>query len=244
MVRAVLLDLDDTVFDHRHSSRSALQAVYRRHASLAGVSFERFEQEHSRILEEFHQDVLFGRIDLDEARVERFRRLFEVAGVSADAGLSRAAAAMYRREYQAARRAIAGASRLLQALRLRARVGIVSNNLLLEQQEKLQYCELAPHVDELIVSEQAGSVKPDPAIFHIALERLGAAPSEAVMVGDSWAADVAGARRAGIRAIWFNPDARPRPEPAPEVAELRALEPLEHVLAVIFSEGDAGADRR
>jgi YjjG family noncanonical pyrimidine nucleotidase len=244
MVLAVLLDLDDTVFDHRHSSRSALKAVHSRHACLAGVPFDDFEQAHSRILEEFHREVLFGRIALDDARVERFRRLFGVAGVEADAALAGAAAAMYRREYQASWRAIKGAAALLAALRRRARVGIVSNNLMDEQQDKLRYCELAPHVDAVVVSEHVGAIKPDPAIFHVALERLGATASEAVMVGDSWSADVVGARRAGIRAIWFNPEGRPRPEPAPEVAELRALEPLDPVLDVIFGEVETRADRR
>ena len=244
MVRAVLLDLDDTVFDHRHSSRSALQAVYHRHAAAAGMPFEQFAREHGRILEEFHQEVLFGRIGLDDARVERFRRLLEVAGVAAAIGVARAAAAMYREEYQAARRAVGGAAALLEAVRRRARVGIVSNNLLAEQREKLIFCELAPHVDELIVSEETGTVKPDPAIFQVALDRLGATAAEAVMVGDSWAADVVGARRAGIRAIWFNPEGQPRPEPAEDVVELRALEPVHEVLGVIFSEVDSGADRR
>lgn len=244
MIRAVLLDLDDTVFDHRHSSRAALQAVHGRHACLAGVSFEALERAHSDILEEFHQDVLFGRVALDDARVERFRRLFGVAGVDADRARAQAAAAMYREEYQAARRAVRGAAALLEALRWRARVGIVSNNLFDEQEAKLRYCELAAHVDALVVSEHAGVMKPDPAIFRLALDRLGATPAEAVMIGDSWAADVVGARRAGIRAIWFNPEARPRPEAAPDVAELRALEPLDGVLDVIFGQVDTRADRR
>lgn len=244
MVRAVLLDLDDTVFDHRHSSRAALQAVHGRHACFAGISFEALEQAHSRILEEFHRDVLFGRIALDDARVERFRRLFGLAGIDADTALATSAATTYREEYQAARRAVRGAATLLAALRTRARVGIVSNNLLDEQQEKLRYCELAGHVDELIVSEHAGVMKPDPAIFQFALDRLRATASESVMIGDSWAADVVGARRAGIRAIWFNPVGHPRPEQAPEVAELRALEPLGDVLDVIFTEVETRADRR
>ena len=46
--------------------------------------------------------------------------------------------------------------------------------------------------------------KPDPRIFAIALERLGCAAADAVMIGDSWPADIEGARAAGVRAIWFN----------------------------------------
>src|SRR5512144_1517474 len=117
MVRSVLLDLDDTVFDHRHSSRSALQALHVRHACFAALPFEVLEAAHARILEDFHQEVRSGRIALDEARVERFRRLFAVAGVEADTPLAQAAAAMYRAEYQAARRAVAGAAALLGAIR-------------------------------------------------------------------------------------------------------------------------------
>ena len=50
-----------------------------------------------------------------------------------------------------------------------------------------------------------GLVKPDPRIFHLALGRLGIAPEQAVMVGDSPSADVAGARAAGARAALLDP---------------------------------------
>ena len=81
----------------------------------------------------------------------------------------------------------------------RALVGIVTNNLLEEQQDKLRQCALDGYVDELVVSEKAGMSKPDPRIFEIALDRLGCHRDEAAMVGDSWPADVAGA----IAATWL-----------------------------------------
>jgi putative hydrolase of the HAD superfamily len=55
-----------------------------------------------------------------------------------------------------------------------------------------------------------------------------------MMVGDSWAADIEGARAAGIRSIWFNPSGRPMPEPRADVVELRSLEPVEHAVEVIL----------
>ena len=64
------------------------------------------------------------------------------------------------------------------------------------------------------------------------------AASEVVMVGDSWAADVIGARAAGIKAIWFNPERLPSPEPGAGVAELYSLEPVDQALATIFAELD------
>src|SRR5437763_5692416 len=206
---AVLFDLDDTLFDHHRSARAALAEVHRRHA--AATDFERFEQHHIRFLEEMHIEVLAGRVEMNEARRERFRRVFRALGVALPESEVDRVAAAYRSGYMAARRAMDGAAELLAAVRPHARIGIVSNNLLEEQRDKLEYCALARFVDALVVSEEAGAMKPDPAIFHLALARLGADAAHAVMVGDSWGADVAGARAAGIRAIWFNPLGRPIP---------------------------------
>ena len=240
MIRAVLFDLDDTLFDHRGCARSALQGLHAANPCFVSTAFEEFERWHGRLLDELHQQVLAGRLGLDDARRERFRRLFEAAGVSPDEELVAAAASAYRESYLAARRAIAGAAGLLPLVRRRARVGIVSNNLLEEQQEKLRHCGLDPHVDVLVVSEETGMSKPDPRIFHIALDRLGCAPEHAVMIGDSWSADVAGARAAGIRAIWFNPLGAEPPDADASVEQLRALEPYEPVLQTIFGNTHGG----
>jgi FMN phosphatase YigB (HAD superfamily) len=54
------------------------------------------------------------------------------------------------------------------------------------------------------------------------------------MIGDSWANDVEGARSAGIRAVWFNRDGRPSPDPA--VPVLRSLEISPETLRLIFGD--------
>lgn len=235
MLRAVLFDLDDTLFDHAACARAALAAVHRRHECFAPVSLEDLERSHARLLEQLHERVMAGDLDLDAARQERFRLLFDTAGVNADDALAREAAAAYRDRYLRARQAVAGAQGLLAALQPRVRIAVVSNNLLAEQQDKLRYCGLDRHVDALIVSEEAGVSKPDPAIFHRALREVGSAPEEAIMIGDAWAADILGARAAGIPAIWFNPARRPCPDPSACVAELHGFEPVAPVVDLIFS---------
>ena len=171
---------------------------------------------------------MIGRVPLDAARNERFRRLFAAAGVTAADDLAQRAASTYRERYAAARRAVAGAAALLRLVRSRARVGIVSNNLLEEQREKLRVCGLDGFIDALVVSEEAGAAKPDPAIFALALDRLGCAAGEAVMVGDSWPADIAGARASGIRAIWFNPRHEPVPDGEAAVSQLDGARAARH----------------
>jgi putative hydrolase of the HAD superfamily len=232
MPRAVLFDLDDTLFDHHGGARAALEAVQACQACLTAIPFADLERAHARILEELHREVLAGRLALDDARRERFRRLMAGAGVEASWEAADGAARAYRDRYLAMRRAVAGAEALLRAVKARARVGIVSNNLLAEQQDKLQVCGLDAWVDALVVSEEAGVAKPDPDIFRIALERLGCEPHEAVMIGDSWAADIRGAAAAGIRAIWFNPAGLEPPDAG--VPVVRSLAPPEPVLRLLF----------
>ena len=231
-MRAVLFDLDDTLFDHRRSARAALTEVHRAHGR--DTAYDEFERAHTRYLEEMHIEVLAGRIGLEEARRERFRRVFASLGVTLGDSHVELTAAAYRDGYKLARRALAGAAELLQAVRGHARVAIVTNNLLEEQQDKLQYCALDPFVDALIASEDVGVSKPDPGIFRIALERVGASADEAVMVGDSWANDIVGAARAGIRAVWFNPDRKPVPAEPAGVAVIESLAPADAVLRLLL----------
>ena len=235
MIRAVLFDLDDTLFDHRHGAREALGAVRASHEALVRLDPADFERRHAEILEVLHLRVLAKEIGLDQARLERFRTLLEGAGISDPAAVERAAAA-YRQCYMNSWREVPGASALLRALAGRVRIGIVSNNLTREQHDKLRFCGFDSLVDAIVISEEAGASKPDPAIFRVALERIAASAAETIMIGDAWRADIAGARAAGLRAIWFNPAGGPRPEPWDDVGEIRSLDPVEVFAAIAAAE--------
>jgi putative hydrolase of the HAD superfamily len=223
--RAVLFDLDDTLFDHEESARGALRILQGRFACFARLTPADFERAHAELLERLHRRVIAGTVGIDDARVERFRLLFEAAGERDDGARAGEAARCYREAYVSARRPMAGATALLRTLYGRVRIGVVSNNLLEEQQQKLEYCGLASYVSVLVVSEEVRVSKPHPEIFHVALDRLGCRAIEAIMVGDSWVNDVAGALAAGIPAIWFNRRGDTSPDPGLSVPELRSLEP-------------------
>ena len=240
--QAVLFDLDDTLFDHEQAARIALMRVHGLHQSFTEWPFESFAQAHSRVLEELHVEVLAGRRTVDEAREARFRRLFDrVRGAAVDTRDDhervRTTAVAYREAYLAARRPVDGALGVLAALKPHVRIGIVSNNLLEEQQGKMRLCGFDPYVDALVVSEAVGIAKPDPAIFAHALAALDCGPADAVMIGDSWPADIEGARAAGIRAIWFNRLHRPSPDPSAGVREVASLLPMDAIMRAIFPDG-------
>src|SRR5258708_27142233 len=191
MPRAVLFDLHDALFDHRRSARAALTELHRLHGR--GTDLDVFERHHTQFLEVMHAEVLAGRIGLDDARRERFRRVFLASGITLDDADVDAVASAYRIGYMTARRALDGAADLLLAVPPHARIGIVTNNLLRAQRDKLEHCGLTDLVDVLIASEDVGVAKPNRGIFDIPLQRLGVSAPDAVMVGDSWPNDIVGA---------------------------------------------------
>jgi HAD superfamily hydrolase (TIGR01549 family) len=98
--------------------------------------------------------------------------------------------------------ALAESRALLERLRRRFRLGIVSNfygNL----QRILDAAGLAPLLSTVIDSTAVGLAKPDPGVFTLALAAAGASPSETLYVGDSMRQDILPARAAGLRTAWL-----------------------------------------
>ena len=231
-VRAVLFDMDDTLFDHRHSSRSGLMAMQQRYPCFQQTTIDELEQAYILLLEEIHLQVLLGEMNLDQARIVRMERLFAQFDEQSSRATVEEATRMFREKYQASRQIVPGTIALLEALRPHVKIGIVTNNILVEQQEKLRYLGLEAHIDALVVSEEVGIVKPEAGIFRVALERLQCSAEETVMIGDAWQNDIIGARAAGIRAIWLNRFGMPCPDPS-LASEISAFEPLEAVFALL-----------
>jgi HAD superfamily hydrolase (TIGR01509 family) len=89
---------------------------------------------------------------------------------------------------------------VLRALRARGlRLGLVSN-VGLDVREVLARAGLAPLFDAVVLSFEAGAVKPQASIFERALQALGVPAERALMVGDS-PRDDAGAAHLGVRTL-------------------------------------------
>lgn len=235
MVKAVLFDLDDTLFDHRHSSREGLRSVWKRYTCFQEMTLDEFELEHRVMLEKIHfSQVLVGKLSIEEARAERFKFLFLNRNVEVDFDTSRNAAQIYRLSYEKNVRKVKGAEELLKTLKKNYRIGIVTNNITAEQENKLRQLGLRDYVDHMTTSEEMKVTKPHPILFTTALEKLGAAPDSAVMIGDSWDNDIAGAHAVGMKCIWLNHDKISCPDPAKAI-EIRSLENAEYIKMLITS---------
>lgn len=109
------------------------------------------------------------------------------------------------------------------------RIGLISNTqrCLMSFQS---HFELIGLISATVSSFEHGFMKPHPSIFATALERIGAVPTEAVMVGDSVRQDIEGALNAGMRAVLLDrggaAPVRAAALGVPVIRSLRELLPL------------------
>jgi len=101
-------------------------------------------------------------------------------------------------------RPLPGVCEIVPALSETYSLGIVTNGEDDIQRGKLRHLEVRSHIPHVVISENVGREKPDPRIFECALKLTGVTPTEALVVGDRIETDIAGAKAAGMRAIWLN----------------------------------------
>ena len=199
----ILLDLDDTLYDHHYASRKAIEETISLDDALFDAGADSVEIQHRYWLELLHVEVARGARSGDDARNERWAQILTHFGGDVSHGDLLANA--QRENYLRHERAVPGAVEGVAALREAGyTLSIVSNNTRAEQIGKLERLGLIDAFADIVVSADHGINKPDARLFHIALDRLSVSATQVVHVGDSWSADIEGAINAGIRPVWFN----------------------------------------
>lgn len=123
-----------------------------------------------------------------------------------------------------------GAASLLDSLKGKVKLGIITNGFTALQQIRLERTGFRDYFDLLVISEEVGVAKPDPKIFDYALAQAGNPErSRVLMVGDTAESDILGGINAGLSTCWLNAHHRPQPDginPTWTVASLNELEQL------------------
>jgi putative hydrolase of the HAD superfamily len=100
-----------------------------------------------------------------------------------------------------------GAINVLEYLKGRSyQLSVITNGFEEIQHLKLTSGNLHEYFDHIITSQKAGHRKPAQEIFHFALQAHNIQNHEALMVGDNLITDIGGAKKAGIDAVYYNPD--------------------------------------
>lgn len=197
MTRAVLFDLDDTLFDHTTAARSAL-VRWAGERGLAGEE-EALSSRWRTVSDRHYHRYQARELTFEEQGRERVREFFsqEFDDAEADDAFN-----AYRTHYRRNWRAFPDARPAIERLRGDGVVvGVLTNGAREQQALKIERVGLTDLGMPLFASSDFPAGKPDPRPFLGACEGLGLRPEQVTMVGDSLPIDVEGAHGAGLGAV-------------------------------------------
>jgi putative hydrolase of the HAD superfamily len=199
-MKAVIFDLDDTLFDHTSSATNAIHSWV---PELGGTSSDELVAQWFVIEKHRFDSWLKGDLTHQGQRRERLRDFLPLIGhpvPSTDDELDEVFAG-FLKHYQDNWIAFADARPALDVARSNGwRIGVLTNGSSAQQNAKLETIGLAGLVDVVCTSEVLGVSKPDPAAYLKTCQALGVEPADTVMIGDNYDLDVAAPRQAGLTA--------------------------------------------
>ncbi len=200
MIRNVLFDLDDTLFDFHKAEKIALTKT------LVHFGIDPTEETlalYSAINAAHWKRLELGEISREEVKVGRYRELFKTIGVECDPVK---ATAYYESMLAIGHYFMPGAPELLEELYGKYRLYIVSNGTAKVQEGRIGSSGIAKYMDGIFISQVLGANKPDKQFFDICFAEIpDFSLSETVIIGDSLSSDIKGGINAGIITVWFNP---------------------------------------
>ena len=207
--KAIILDLDDTILDSGNPDVSWRRICTEFAANFDGVTPERFFDALIEARDGFwdnDRQAREGRLDLLAARRTIFARALSALGVvHPEPALIDAMARRYTVLRDEAVTPFRGAMAVLERLRgSGTKLALLTNGSTEKQWGKIRQFGLAGFFDHIQVEGDLGFGKPDARAFRYALAALDVRPDEAWMVGDNLLADIEGAQRVGIFAVWID----------------------------------------
>ena len=167
-------------------------------------------------------------LDID---IANWQRTLAACGVTGDAA---AMAKTLRRQRLERLQLFGDTPSALKQLGDSFKLGLITNGQGDMQRAKLATLGLEPFFEWVLVSGELGVGKPAPGIFAEAAKRAGFALQECAHIGDSLATDVAGAKAAGVLAVWLNREGRLQqpPDPIPDVQVRTLTEAADYLLGL------------
>ena len=225
MIKYILFDVDDTLLDFGKAEAAAIRKTFerigipvteeliRRYSEINAQQWARFEK---------------GEITREKLLTERFDILFSELGINVPSEMAQAS---YEYLLGIGHYFVDGAEELLEALKDKYELYIVSNGNASVQDRRLKSAGIIPYFKDIFISERVGFNKPSAEFFEACFKRIpGFEKDKAVVVGDRLSSDILGGINAGVRTCWFNPKGE---APDPDIPADYAIKHLSELPALL-----------
>lgn len=214
MIKAIIFDLDDTLYDQKSPFSAALTQKTQLRFSPAELAelFNRFRDFTDRT---FHQ-VTAKELTLEGWQTARLR--YTLTDLVPET-ITTDWAIQFEIAYQKALSKIdlfAGLAPALEQLSHCFQIGIITNGPAKIQRQKLHQLQIERYVhpDNIFISDELDLAKPDPSIFTTWAHQVGIRANQAAYVGDNVLLDMTSAKHAGWQTFWFNHRRQSQVQPA------------------------------
>jgi len=221
-------DLDDTLFKSSSLYKEGIKATWR---------YLRKHYKKELLLKDYKKEFLetrtelkaeFKHITIANQRAFLFMRLIEKLGIPFSANLVLKLHNIYWGTVNKTMKKFPNTDYVLKKVR-QSGMGIlaISDGPVIDRLEKLYYLKLSKYIDSLVASEEVIYTKPEPNSFELALKRSNCTKEEVIFLGDSFSADITGAKMFGIKSIWINPKNKRRPRGSQYVTDYEIKDIIE-----------------
>lgn len=223
--KILIFDADETLFDFKKAEKEA----FRESILEFGINydesyhFEIYKIINNNIWKELEQ----GLITQSELKIERFKRLSNKLQISFD---EVEFANVYMNHLSNGSFLFEDSFDLIKSIKDKYKLIILTNGLTAVQEKRIKKSSIAKYFDNIVISENVGISKPNPAIFEYALKDINNInKNEILIIGDSLSSDIQGGINFEIDTCWYNPnklDNKTNLNPTYEISSLKELKKL------------------
>ena len=204
IIKAVLFDLDDTLLNSKKAQHLAVVDFKNLYKCFESTDDDEFSRYWNSITEKAYDEYLKKKISFQDMRIKRMQMLFstyleKISKEEADNRFKE-----YLKAYERNWVLFDDAKEVLESLKKRYKLAIVSNGDSDQQRKKIEVTGLDKYFSDIVISGEVGFSKPEKEIFEIACKMLNVNKKNAVMIGDKYKVDIEGSINAGMNGIWVN----------------------------------------
>lgn len=207
-INHLFFDLDHTLWDFDKNSEEAIYEIfhaYQLNKSSKIPSFERFMKKYREVNDRYWNLYQQDKVTKKQIREGRFTDTLHFFKIEDAQPKGIEFGEKYVQISPTKTHLFPNTHQVLKQLQKTHQLHIITNGFTEVQYLKLEKSQLNSYFNTVVCSEETGKKKPHKDVFHFALNKAQAQAKESLMIGDNEEADVIGAKKSGLDAIWFNP---------------------------------------
>lgn len=223
-IKHIFFDLDHTLWDFESNSKNTYIQIFQENDIQ--IDMDVFLEKYIPINHQYWKLYRDEKVTKANLRIGRLKDAFDAVNYAVSDTMIDKLAVEYIDNLANYNQLFDGAIELLGYLQPKYNLHIITNGFKEIQQAKLDNSGIADFFDEVITSESVGVKKPNPKVFHHALDLTKAKTYESLMIGDNLEADIYGAKNVGMKTLFFNPDNQIVPKDIIDVKHLLEIKQI------------------